>query len=95
MEDLVQTDVFVNAVNEELRRSHGEGTASLVIANVSSPGRWRSLERWCQAESLAVPNKGAVVHRIADQRHLRPLVSAECVEILRGLHTKLAQLLSD
>lgn len=94
-EDLVQTDVFAEAVNEELRRSHGEDAASLVIGNVSSPGRWRSLERWCQAESLAVPNKGAVVHRIADQRPLRPLVSAECVEILRGLHTKLAQLFSD
>ncbi len=93
-EDLVQTDVFVKAVNEELRRSHGEDAARLVIESVPSPGRWRNLETWCEAEGLAVPNKGAVAHRIADQRHVQPLVVAERVELLRGLHTELAQLFS-
>lgn len=93
-EDLVQADVFVEAVNEELRRSYGEDAARLVAGNVSSPGRWRNLEAWCEAEGLAVPNKGAVAHRIADQRHMRPLVAAEHVDTLRALHTELAHLFS-
>jgi predicted ATP-dependent endonuclease of OLD family len=93
-EDLVQTEVLVDAVNEELRRSHGEDAARLLIGNVPSPGRWRNLKTWCEAEGLAVPNKGAVAHRIADQRHVRPLVAADRVEMLRALHTELAELFS-
>lgn len=93
-EDLVQADVFVDAANEELRRSHGEDAARLVSGHVPSPGRWRSLEKWCEAAGLAVPNKGAVAHRIAAQRSERTLVADGRVETLRALHTALAQVFS-
>jgi len=91
-EDLVQVDAFVDAVNEELRRSHGEDAAVLAVENVPSPGRWLRLEKWCGAEALAVPNKGTVAHRIADQRSERNVVATERAGMLRELHDGLAQI---
>lgn len=94
-EDLVAEDVFVDAVNEELRRSHGDDAARLAAGDAASPGRWRSLEKWCEAESLAVPNKGAVAHRIAEQRSERSLGADERVHLLRALNDDLANLFGD
>jgi predicted ATP-dependent endonuclease of OLD family len=94
-EDLVVADVFVEAVNEELRRSHGEDVARLTIESVPSPGRWRGLEKWCKPKGLAVPNKGAVAHRIADQRSEGALVASEHAELLRMLHDELKRLFDD
>lgn len=92
-EDLVRAEVFVDAVNEELRRSHGEQAARLAADDVSVPGRWHSLKRWCENEDLPVPNKGAVAHRVADGHSTRPLVADESVELLRALHDQLENLL--
>jgi hypothetical protein len=91
-EDLVTAEVFVAGVNEQLRRSRGEGAARLTEDDVPDRGRWAAVKKWCGEQDLHVPNKGAVAHRIADQRFERPLLAGEHVGLLKHLHRNLTKL---
>jgi predicted ATP-dependent endonuclease of OLD family len=94
VEDLVDIHVYVAAVNEELRRSGGDAAAVLTIEVVGAVGRPSAIEKWCSERGIAAPNKGAVAHRIADQRSERSLIDPERADLLRELHEAITELLT-
>jgi predicted ATPase len=93
LEDMLAADVYLAAVNEELRRSHGEAAGQLTSDDFKGVGRSATVEAWCLSRNLPVPNKGSIAHRVADQRSERNLVSPNHVDVLRGLHSQLQELL--
>ncbi|MFL5780632.1 MAG: ATP-dependent nuclease [Thermoleophilaceae bacterium] len=86
IEDLIDSPVFLKAVNAQLQRSHGERVAEMAPEDLPDLGRWNALETWCEHRGVPVPNKGAIAHRIADQRLEHRLTADTHLELLRELH---------
>lgn len=91
-EDLVAPDIYAAAVNEELRRSHGESTPSLDPSDLPQSGRSATVAAWCEQQGVPEPNKGAVAHRIADQRSERRLADSQRIDLLKELYETLIAL---
>ena len=94
LEDLLDKDVYVGAVNAELARWH-EGIRVPASA-VSDAERPRSVEMWCAAQrpKLEPPSKRAVAHRVLDEARHRVVVAAKRRSVLRRLHEDITQLLA-
>jgi predicted ATP-dependent endonuclease of OLD family len=92
VEDLVDAQVFASAVAEELRRSHGESIDIFTVDAVPPTGRSTAVRDWCKQRQLPEPNKGALAHRIADQRSQTRLVSRDRDEVLPQLFAQLDEL---
>lgn len=75
LEDFIDADVYLNAVNEELRRSHGE-TFSFPVSELPVTARPKAVEQWCKSNSINAPNKRAVAYRIIEQRGERQILSS-------------------
>jgi hypothetical protein len=91
-EDLLAPEVYGEAVNQELRRSHGDDSTALDPGGLPATGRPAAVAAWCAEQGIPEPNKGAVAHRVADQRSVRSLVDPARVELLQGLYAKLSKL---
>jgi len=92
LEDLVDSAVFLAGVNAALRRSGGDKAAALRLGDVPSAGRWTAVKRWCGRRRVSVPNKGAVAHRIVDQRIERTLLAPEHAWLLRDLNRQFEEI---
>lgn len=88
-EDLVAPGVYTAAINEELRRSHGENAPSLDPGDLPETGRSAAVAAWCEQQGVPEPNKGAVAHRIADQRSERSLVDPAREDLVKQLYETL------
>ncbi len=94
-EDLVEGGVFVEAVNEELRRSHGSMTKLTVDdLEVSRPGRQARLEAWCAQEGVPIPPKRAVADHVVEQARrgadiVSPRRTADLIATLDRIHLSL------
>lgn len=63
VEDLVEAGAYLRAVNEELRRSHGDACA-LKASDIPAYGRCLACEDACARLGVSAPNKVAVARRL-------------------------------
>lgn len=94
LEDLLDADVYLSAVNEELERWQGAGV-QMPKSALTATLRPAAVEKWCnrQKPTVAVPSKRAVAHRVLEQAKVRPVVRSQRRETLRKLHRDITQLL--
>jgi hypothetical protein len=92
LEDLVQKDVYREAVNGLLKEQHGlEMPAHALPANE----RHAAVEAWCskQPGNVEAPGKRAIAHAIVEQRHNKQLVAGNRRAGLRALYDRVQKLL--
>ena len=90
IEDFLNPESYVQAVNEELRRSHGSEHL-VTLSDVQSPNRPKAVEKWCGQIGLDPPSKRAVAYRLIERRHEFTLVDKRAKEALRELRTLLLE----
>lgn len=100
LEDLVEADVYLEAVNRELHTWHG-----ITIESVPKKGRAKAVQDWCRQQSGKVAlSKRAVAHQLLDLRTEKVrsgevdapqrLVAPDREPLLQRLHSDLMQLFS-
>lgn len=81
IEDLVDPKAYLEAVNEELRRSRGQD-ASFPKSKLPIAGRPKAVSDWCKMQGIEPPSKRAVAYRVLEsgiggsvlaEHHTRPL----------------------
>jgi energy-coupling factor transporter ATP-binding protein EcfA2 len=93
LEDLLDRDAYLAAVNEELRRSHGD-QQQMSRRHMPDSGRPRAVDRWCLDRGLEPPSKRAVANRLLERDTSAPLVDRKRVAAVRALSTALAAVLA-
>jgi ABC-type cobalamin/Fe3+-siderophores transport system ATPase subunit len=87
-EDLVNVEVYVEAVNAELK-CWNEVEVPLTVSDVSDSIRTKGLESWCQENNLSVPDKRAVAQRLVDESSDQEIVlksrKSELVALYRDI----------
>ncbi len=83
-EDLVAKDVYLDAINEEFRRSGIDDR--MQSDELLETGRVDAVQAWCVARGIAVPNKVAVAERIVHQRADRRLTTPAKARKLASLY---------
>lgn len=94
LEDLVNPDVYVDAVDEELHRSHGE-SMSFPRDELPDISRPKAVKAWCASKGVGEPNKRAVAYHIVESRSSRTVVSEAYCDPLRQLHTEIIAVLQE
>lgn len=99
IEDLIEEQVFLDAVNAEVGKQTEE---RLALSDLSTPVRWHSVRDWCASRSPAIeePSKRAVAQRLVsvkreeqiNGRELR-LVAKEHRVTVRKLNREITKLL--
>jgi AAA ATPase-like protein len=92
LEDTIDAAVYVNAVNEELSRSHGS-LHSVNETEIPPINRPSFLTRWCAERGIAAPSKPAVALRIVEGRRDGDLVASNRRRAIRTLHRALERAL--
>ena len=85
LEDFLELRSYVCAINEEFRRSHGDG-CKIKEAEIPRTGRVIALDQWCQTKGINPPNKRAIAYRMLEARHERNLAAQETKAILKTLY---------
>jgi predicted ATP-dependent endonuclease of OLD family len=67
LEDFINKEVYVDAVNEELRRSHGSKYVFPLI-ELSAANRPAKVKEWCKNQGINPPAKRPVAYRIIEQK---------------------------
>lgn len=75
LEDFINIVVYVEAVNEELRRSHGD-KYELVKSDIDFPNRPEILKQWCKKQKISVPSKCAIAYRVVENDIDKQIVSS-------------------
>jgi len=85
IEDLLDEDIYIRAVNDVLQVATSH---RLAAGDLTTPGRCRSIELWCDRLSLSAPSKRAVAQAVRAIRHEEGLsvVSDEAVDDARQLY---------
>lgn len=66
VEDLIDAETYVAAVNDELR-CWNEVLVECTVADVGDELRTKALEAWCTEKGLPPPDKAAVAQRVVDR----------------------------
>lgn len=90
LEDLVDEAVYLDAVNEELRRSHGE---DVQISALPSGPRARTVKSSCDALGVDPPSKVNVAHRLVERAARRAIVDPARSADLAAMDKRFAKLL--
>jgi hypothetical protein len=77
VEDLVDPELYMAAVNKELRRSGVDDAIVLRAEDLGAVGRALAVDKWCYERGVDAPSKDAVAHRIAGWRFERHLVDSD------------------
>ncbi len=72
LEDFIETELYLAAINEELRRSHGEAF-SMSVGELPVAGRPNAVYQWCKNKSIKPPNKRSVAYRVIERKSQRLL----------------------
>jgi hypothetical protein len=90
VEDLLDAESYVEAINEQLRRSGR--TPRIEASDLTRPNSPQTLRTWCAKNNVDEPNKAAVAQILLENRRERPLSSeprdtarAVLVELRRAL----------
>jgi AAA domain/AAA domain, putative AbiEii toxin, Type IV TA system len=91
LEDFVHPDVYLESVNEELRRSHG---ASVKLSlRLPAKNRPHAIEAACTASAVDPPSKVRVAYRILERRGSGSVEDSRRADDLRKVYEKLAEIL--
>lgn len=95
LEDLLDADVYLQAVNAEIARWHDDPPA-MPKTKLSKTLRPQSVKRWCESLNPAIepPGRRAVAHSVLEQRSSRPLVAGNRRARLKKLYGLIDALLS-
>lgn len=93
LEDLLDAEQYLAAVNELLRRSHG-GKVVLSPSHVAGASRVAAVTEACDAQGVRPPNKTAVARLLAERESDVPLLTKAGAAALRSAHAALAALLN-
>jgi hypothetical protein len=74
VEDLVDAEVYVQAVNEELFRSYGS-TYAFPDNKMPVTGRPTAVKRWCEDNGIDPPKKTAVAYRALEKGEGRSVLA--------------------
>lgn len=86
-EDLVDPEVYVQAVNAELRLWNAL-ESEVTVDDVKKPLRSQAVERWCSAAGCSQPDKVAVAQRIVDMAVDRTVIDPTKQPLLAELHAR-------
>ena len=89
IEDLVDADVYVRAVNEELRLSHGSGYQFLADTLPES-NRPEVLRTWCSEQGIREPRKRAVAYRVLEIGAGGPVLEKRYYATVQQLFTRIS-----
>jgi len=94
LEDLLDADVYLRAVNEELARWHGDDV-QIPKSAMTATSRPSAVAAWCkrQRPPLAVPSKRAIAYRVLEQAKSRSVLQTRRRETVRKLHREITELL--
>jgi predicted ATP-dependent endonuclease of OLD family len=93
LEDVLDVDSYVTAVNRALHRSHGEQHA-VTAASLGDRNRPGELAKWCRRRGIAEPNKTAVAYEVLELRSEgRQLLAEDRRAVAEALHEDLTALL--
>lgn len=91
IEDYLDIDVYVDAVNEELTRS---GSSALITASdLDRPNRPKKLEKWCENLDFSVPSKRAVAYHVVDSGLEKSIVDSNVVQLVEQLNKSIVGVL--
>jgi predicted ATP-dependent endonuclease of OLD family len=93
LEDFVDADVYLGAVNEELKRSHG-GAFSIASRELPATSKPKAIEEWCKAKGIKPPNKRAVAYRVIEKRVNHQILSKKYHSQIRQLYEGIEKALS-
>lgn len=91
-EDLVSEAAYVEAVNAELRLSHGDDV-QLEAGALKTTGRAGALDAWCESKSIDPPSKRRVADRLAGMGRQREVLDPRRRAALVQIHQRLSSLL--
>lgn len=94
VEDLVDPKVYVDAVNRELYRSHGD-SMSFPSDELTDVGRPEVVKAWCESRGIGAPNKRAVAYHIVETRSSSSVASEDYHDSLQQLHTEIVAVLQE
>ena len=92
LEDLVDPDAYVDAVNKELHRSHGD-SESFPSDTLPDVGRPEAVKAWCKSRGMGEPNKRAIAYHIVESRSSRSVIGEDYRDSLRHLHSEIVTVL--
>jgi len=64
-EDLIDLDIYVRAVNDELR-CWNTMTAEIGVADIPRSMRTKAVDKWCESNNVLSPDKAAVAQRVVN-----------------------------
>lgn len=76
IEDFVDPEAYVRAINFELKRSHGD-RYEFLVEDLPVANRPLFLKEWCEEHSISAPSKRAVAYNILETKNEHPLVFEE------------------
>lgn len=91
VEDLVDRSIYLDAVNEELRRSNGIDI-SFPSSKMPAEGRTRAVKDWCKAKGIDPPSKRAVAYHILEFGIGRSILTKRYQAPLRELYSDIANI---
>ncbi len=90
IEDFVDENVYIEAMNEELHRSHGN-LFKISSSDLSPANRPASVVEWCKKNKIKPPSKRAVAYRILERSSDNHIVNNNrakgLVKMLSDLHS--------
>ncbi len=89
LEDFLEPKSYVRAINEELRRSHGDG-CKIDEAEIPRTGRANALDKWCQTKGINSPSKRAIAYLMLEARHEEKLAAEEFQAVLKTLYEEIS-----
>ena len=92
IEDVISPGVYASAVNDELRRSHGD-SLEINAKDLPSAGRAAWLEKLCKRRSLNAPQKRAIATRILEMKQEYTIVQRQKRPTLVRLHGQIVRIL--
>jgi predicted ATP-dependent endonuclease of OLD family len=88
IEDLISSDVYVNAINEEINRSHGS-SIFFDINILPETQRAKFVEDWCKEKNISAPSKRAIAYRVLESKNDSAILNMAYVSTLQTLYSKL------
>lgn len=92
IEDIIDAEVYVQAVNEELHRSRGP---QFPADRLPVAGRPKAIKAWCVENGLSEPKKTAVAYRILEKGVDRSVLPEHYHKVLERLFRNITAALQD
>ena len=92
VEDLVDIDVYVTAVNDELH-SWQTVTEDVEAGSLATEMRTKALQAWCESRGVDMPDKAAVAQRVVDASSEQRIYDSAREEYLREVLAKVSAVL--